>query len=223
MMILALTSDTRTPGQIYDAVNNIVQQRLSQVTGVGDVEIGGGSQPAVRVEISPFALNHYGVSLEDVRAAIQSANANRPKGMVQDGGGRRLQIYTSTGGTKAVDYAPADRRLPQRRADPALRRGPGHRQRAGHPHDRPVQRQARDRGAGHPAAGRQRHRHRQRGARDPAAAAAQLPSDIEASGGLRRTTSIRASLREIEITLAIAIVLVVLVVARVPAQRAARP
>ena len=106
VMILALTSDTRTPGQIYDAVNNIVSQRLSQVSGVGLVEIGGSSQPAVRVEVSPFALNRFGISLEDVRTAIQSANANRPKGMVQDEGGQRFQIYTSTGGTRAADYAP---------------------------------------------------------------------------------------------------------------------
>jgi multidrug efflux pump len=82
VMILALTSETRKPGQIYDAVSNIIQQRLSQVEGVGEVELGGGSLPAVRVEIAPFALNRYGISLEDVRAAIESANANRPKGTV---------------------------------------------------------------------------------------------------------------------------------------------
>ncbi len=103
VVILALTSETRTPGDIYDAVSNIIQQRLSQVTGVGEVELGGGSLPAVRVEMNPFALNQYGVSLEDVRAAIESANANRPKGTVEDAG-RRLQIYTSAGGRKAADY-----------------------------------------------------------------------------------------------------------------------
>jgi multidrug efflux pump len=103
VVILALTSETRTPGDIYDAVSNIIQQRLSQVSGVGEVELGGGSLPAVRVEINPFALNQFGVSLEDVRAAIESANANRPKGIVEDAG-RRLQIYTSTGGRKAADY-----------------------------------------------------------------------------------------------------------------------
>src|ERR1700712_1029289 len=80
VIILALTSKTKTPGQIYDSVSNIVSQRLSQVDGVGDVEIGGGSLPAVRIELLPFALNRYGVSTEDVRAAIQAANANRPKG-----------------------------------------------------------------------------------------------------------------------------------------------
>jgi multidrug efflux pump len=66
--------------------------------------IGGGSLPAVRISVNPFLLNRYGVSLEDVRAAIQSANANRPKGAVE-GDGRRFQVYTSSGGRKAADYA----------------------------------------------------------------------------------------------------------------------
>ncbi|SCX61493.1 efflux RND transporter permease subunit [Variovorax sp. EL159] len=104
VIILALTSKTKTPGQIYDAVSNIVSQRLSQVDGVGDVEIGGGSLPAVRVELLPFALSRYGISTDDVRAAIQASNANRPKGMVQ-GEGRKLQIYTQTPALRASDYA----------------------------------------------------------------------------------------------------------------------
>jgi multidrug efflux pump len=104
VIILALTSKTKTPGQIYDAVSNIVSQRLSQVDGVGDVEIGGGSLPAVRIELLPFALSRYGISTEDVRAAIQASNANRPKGMVQ-GEGRKLQIYTQTPALRASDYA----------------------------------------------------------------------------------------------------------------------
>ncbi|WP_354359816.1 efflux RND transporter permease subunit [Variovorax boronicumulans] len=105
VIILALTSKTKTPGQIYGAVSNIVSQRLLQVDGVGDVEIGGGSLPAVRIELLPFALNRYGISTEDVRAAIQASNANRPKGMVQ-GDGRKLQIYTQTPALRASDYAP---------------------------------------------------------------------------------------------------------------------
>ncbi len=105
IMILAMTSKSRTPGQIYDVASNVIQQQLSQVKGVGDVEIGGGSLPAVRVELNPFALAHYGIALEDVRAAISSANANRPKGVVDDGP-RRLQIYTNDQGTVAKDYAP---------------------------------------------------------------------------------------------------------------------
>jgi multidrug efflux pump len=107
IVILALTSKTRTPGQIYEAVSNLVQQKLAQVQGVGDVEIGGGSLPAVRVDLLPYALNKYGVSTEDVRAAIQAANANRPQGAIE-GNGRRLQIYSqasgATGGRSAADY-----------------------------------------------------------------------------------------------------------------------
>jgi multidrug efflux pump len=101
VIILALTSPTRSPGQIYDSVSNVVQQKLAQVKGVGDVEIGGGSLPAVRVDLLPFALNRYGVSMEDVRAAIQASSANRPKGAIE-GDGRRLQIYTGTGATGAA-------------------------------------------------------------------------------------------------------------------------
>lgn len=107
VIILALTSKTRSPGQIYDEVSNLVQQKIAQVKGVGDVELGGGSLPAVRVDLLPFALNRYGVSAEDVRAALQASNANRPKGAIE-GNGQRLQIYsggdTASGGRKAADY-----------------------------------------------------------------------------------------------------------------------
>ena len=107
VIILALTSKTRTPGQIYDAVSNLVQQKVAQVKGVGDVELGGGSLPAVRVELLPHQLNQYAVSMEDVRAAIQASNANRPKGAIS-GDERRLQIYsgasTASGGRSANDY-----------------------------------------------------------------------------------------------------------------------
>lgn len=103
IMILALTSRTRTPGQIYDAVSNLVQQRLLQVSGVGDVELGGGSLPAVRVEIVPFALSRYGISLEDVRTALNSANPNRPKGVIENGT-LRYQLYTNDNGRTAANY-----------------------------------------------------------------------------------------------------------------------
>ncbi|MDY7575332.1 efflux RND transporter permease subunit [Actimicrobium sp. CCI2.3] len=103
IMILALTSPTLTPGQIYDTVSNLVQQKLAQVQGIGEVELGGGSLPAVRVELLPYALNKYGVSMEDVRAAIQASTANRPKGTIE-GDDRRLQIYTPGGGRTAADY-----------------------------------------------------------------------------------------------------------------------
>lgn len=107
VIILALTSKTRSPGQIYDEVSNLVQQKIAQVPGVGDVELGGGSLPAVRVELNPFSLNRYGVSSEDVRAALQASNANRPRGAIE-GNGQRFQIYTgastASGGRRAADY-----------------------------------------------------------------------------------------------------------------------
>ncbi|HEX7759187.1 MAG TPA: efflux RND transporter permease subunit [Caulobacteraceae bacterium] len=105
VIILAMTSATRTPGQIYDAAATIIQQQLSQVKGVGEVEIGGASLPAVRVEMNPVALAKYGVSLEDVRAALASANANRPKGVIENDN-LRFQLYTNDAGTTAKDYAP---------------------------------------------------------------------------------------------------------------------
>ncbi len=106
VIILALTSKTKSPAQIYDSVSNLVQQRLAQVKGVGEVEIGGGSLPAVRVELVPYAMNRYGVSSEDVRAAIQASNPNRPKGEIE-GNGNRLQIYSQPAGgdgRSASDY-----------------------------------------------------------------------------------------------------------------------
>jgi len=78
IMVVALTSKTRTPGQIYDAASTVIQQQFSQVKGVGNVTLGGGSLPAVRVDLNPMALSQYGIGLEDVRAALASANANRP-------------------------------------------------------------------------------------------------------------------------------------------------
>jgi multidrug efflux pump len=105
ILILALTSKTLTPGQMYDSASNILQQRLSQISGVGQVIVSGSALPAVRVELNPHALFKYGVGLEDVRAALASANANSPKGSIDDGD-RRLQIYTNDQATQAADYLP---------------------------------------------------------------------------------------------------------------------
>ena len=105
IMILALTSKTMTQGQMYDAASNILAQRLSQLSGIGNVNIGGSSLPAVRVELNPQALYNYGIGLEDVRAALASANANSPKGTIDDGN-RRFQIYTNDQANVAADYAP---------------------------------------------------------------------------------------------------------------------
>jgi multidrug efflux pump len=105
IMILNLTSDTLTTAQVYDKASTIIQQKLSQMQGVGEVDIGGGANPAVRVELNPTALDHYGIGLEDVRAAIAAANGNVPKGQITQGG-RKLQIYTNDQGFVANDYKP---------------------------------------------------------------------------------------------------------------------
>ena len=80
IMILALTSDTITPPNIYDAADSILAQKLAQVEGVGQVFVGGGARPAVRAEVNPTALNKLGLGLDSVRTALGAANANRPKG-----------------------------------------------------------------------------------------------------------------------------------------------
>ena len=105
ILILSLTSDTRTRGQVYDAASTILQPALSQIEGVGQVTIGGAAAPAVRVELNPLALFKYGIGLEDVRAALASANAHSPKGAV-DQGARHFQIYTNDQATKPDDYKP---------------------------------------------------------------------------------------------------------------------
>ncbi|MBV8633120.1 MAG: multidrug efflux RND transporter permease subunit [Burkholderiaceae bacterium] len=103
IIILALTSNTMTQGQIYDSASTIIAQKLSQVSGVGNVGIGGSSLPGVRVELNPDALNHYQVALEDVRTALAASNANRPKGFLENGD-KQWQIETTDQGKKAVDY-----------------------------------------------------------------------------------------------------------------------
>jgi multidrug efflux pump len=103
IMILALTSTTLTRGQIYDAADTVIQEKLSQITGVGEVDVSGSSLPAVRVELNPQALANYGIALEDVRAALASANAHAPKGSIQENG-NNYQIYTNDQASKAKEY-----------------------------------------------------------------------------------------------------------------------
>jgi multidrug efflux pump len=105
IMILALTSDTMTQGQMYDAGSTIIAQKLSQLSGVGDVQVGGSSLPAVRVELDPPKLNKYGIGFEDVRTVLAATNANRPKGSLEDGD-RHWQIQANDQAKKAVDYLP---------------------------------------------------------------------------------------------------------------------
>jgi len=103
--ILALTSKTLTQGQIYDAASTVLTPALSQLDGIGQVTIGGSSLPAVRVELNPLALNKYGIGLEDVRAALSSANAHSPKGAIEQGE-LHFQIYTNDQVTEAANYLP---------------------------------------------------------------------------------------------------------------------
>lgn len=215
VIILALTSKTRSPGQIYDEVSNLIQQKIAQVPGVGDVELGGGSLPAVRVELNPFALNRYGVSSEDVRAALQASNANRPRGAIE-GNGQRFQIYTgsstASGGRRAADYqdlivAWRNNAAIRLRDVAEVQDGVENVNTLGLFNGEPavivlVTRQ--------PAAN---VIETVNGVRDLLPELqAQLPQDVRLEVASDSTNSIRASLHEIEITLIISIVLVVLVV-----------
>ena len=83
-MILSLTSDTVPIPRIYDLASSMLAQEISQMDGVGQVTVGGGALPAVRVELNPNVLNRYGISLEQVRTVLAQANANSPKGQVAD-------------------------------------------------------------------------------------------------------------------------------------------
>jgi len=219
IMILALTSKVRTPGQIYDDVSSLLQQKIAQVPGVGDVELGGGSLPAVRVELIPFALNRYGISMEDVRAALQASNANRPKGSIEDNSddkGQRLQIYavgsSASGGLKAADYQGL---VVAWRNGAAVRLGDVADVRDGVENTNTL-------GLFNGDAAVIVLIRRQPDANviqtvDGIRALlpelqAQLPQDVKLAVASDSTNSIRASLREVEITLLISIALVVLVV-----------
>src|SRR5438876_1447695 len=104
-MILALTSDTLRQGELYDSASTIIAQKLSQIEGVGQVTVGGSALPAVRVELQPQALNKYGIGLEDVRTVLAATNANRPKGAVEDDL-RHWQIYANDQAKTAAEYLP---------------------------------------------------------------------------------------------------------------------
>src|SRR5258706_2754745 len=105
VMILALTSDSLTRGQMYDAASTLIAQKLSQVAGVGQVTVGGGSLPAVRVELNPTVLNRLAISIDDVLNAITANNAHCPKGLVEDGD-KSWQIYANDQAKTAADYLP---------------------------------------------------------------------------------------------------------------------
>ena len=105
ILILALTSESLSRGQMYDVASTILAQKISQIPGIGQVQIGGAALPAVRVELNPNALNKYGIGLEDVRNTIVQTNVTRPKGILEDGA-LRWQIQANDQARKAEDYRP---------------------------------------------------------------------------------------------------------------------
>ena len=170
ILILALTSKTLTRGQIYDAASNVLQQQLSQVDGIGEVHHRRLARcrrcawSSIRRRCSSTASDW-----RTCAPRLASANANSPKGAIEDGD-RHYQIYTNDQASKAADYRAADHRLPQRRAGAAVRRG----RRAGFGRE-PAQRGRGERQAGGagdpvPPAGRQHHRCCRRGEGGAAAA-----------------------------------------------------
>jgi multidrug efflux pump len=105
VLILSITSDTYEKARMYDAASSILQQKLSQVQGVGQVTVGGGALPAVRVDVNPTALNNLGLGLADVRTSLAAANANRPKGLIEDDR-RAWSLSTTDQLLKAHEYRP---------------------------------------------------------------------------------------------------------------------
>ncbi|MEW7851324.1 efflux RND transporter permease subunit [Massilia aurea] len=214
VLILALTSDTKAPAEIFESVSNLVQQRLAQVKGVGEVEIGGGSLPAVRVELVPYSLNRYGVSAEDVRAAIQATNPNRPKGEIESSG-NRLQIYSQPAGGDGRSAADYKDLVVAWRNGAAVRLSD-----VATVFDGPENIYTLGLFNGQPAVIVLVTRQPEAnvietvdGIRDLLPSLqAQLPGDIKLAIASDRTNSIRASLHEIEFTLVLSIVLVVAVV-----------
>jgi multidrug efflux pump len=103
VMAIAMTSGVLTQGQIYDAADAVISQRLSQIQGVGGVNVNGSALPAVRVEVNPLALSKYGIGLQDVRAAISNSNANAPKGAIESDQ-LHYQIYTNDNARDAAPY-----------------------------------------------------------------------------------------------------------------------
>src|SRR5690349_1020173 len=103
LMKLALTSDTATTAEMYDFASSILAQRIAQVRGVGSVVVTGGALPSVRVEVDPRVLSHYHLGMDDLRTALNAANANRPKGEIT-GPTRAWTLSTSDQLRHAAEY-----------------------------------------------------------------------------------------------------------------------
>ncbi|MFC4314054.1 efflux RND transporter permease subunit [Steroidobacter flavus] len=210
IMILAMTSETRSPASIYDAVSNVIQQRLLQVDGVGDVELGGAALPAVRIDLNPLALARFGIALEDVRSALASVSAHRPRGVIENDE-LAWQIEGSEPGLHASDYRDL---LIAWRGEAAVRLSD-----VATVYDGPED--VRTMGLFNGVRAVTVIISRQPGANIVAtvdavkaqlpALEAVLPKDIKLQVASDRTTTIRASLHEVEVTLIIATLLVVVV------------
>jgi multidrug efflux pump len=211
IMILALTSQTAPVPRMYDAADSILAQKLSQVEGVGQVTVGGGARPAVRVEANPDTLNAYGISLEQVRSILGSANANRPKGAVADASAT-WGIETTDQLLRAREYRPL---IVAYRQGAAVRLGD-----VASVEDSVEDSKTMGLANSEPAV--LIVLFRQSGAniidtvdrvyRIVPLLRASIPPAIHLNVVLDRTTTIRASIRDVEINLAISIVLVILVV-----------
>ena len=211
IMVLALTSNVLQKGQLYDLASTILSQSLSQVPGVGEVQIGGSSLPAVRVELEPQLLNQYGVALDDVRATIANANVRRPKGSVENDQ-HNWQVQANDQLEKAKDYEPLIIRYQNgtalRLSDVAkVRDGVEDRYNSGFFNDQDAVLLVVNRQAGANII----ETVEQIKAQLPALQAV-LPASVKLELAMDRSPVIKATLHEAEMTLLIAVALVILVV-----------
>jgi multidrug efflux pump len=211
VMILSMTSDRYTRAQMYDIASTNLAQRISQMKGVGQVTVGGGSLPAVRVELNPTLLNKLGIGFDTVRTAITSTNANRPKGFLEDGE-RYWQVQANDQASKASEYVPI---IVAYRNGAAVRLGD-----VGRVED--AQTDIRNYGMtdGKPAVLLIINRQPNANIIEVVDAIqaimpelrASIPASVDLEVAMERTTTIRAALHDVERTLVISVILVILVV-----------
>ena len=211
IMILAMTSEVFSRGQMYDLASTHLAQRISQVPGVGQVTVGGGSLPAVRVELNPTVLNRLGIGFDEVRTAITTTNANRPKGFLELGD-RYWQVQANDQAKSAAEYLPI---IVAYRNGAAVRLGD-----VGEVVDSVQDLRNHGMANGKPAVLLIINRQPNANIIETVDAViamipelrAAIPSDVKLELMMERTSTIRGSLREIERTLLISIALVILVV-----------